>query len=93
MWKSLSGTLLLLSINGISIAGDTASDQVQAEDTTTTAAGVILEYDAEPAASVQEREEPRRDSMDSDDTGSVELIVGGQAEDGVARRTRIKAGK
>ncbi len=76
--------VLLLSVSGLHIAvAEDSDDLILEEDTTQEGKGVIIEL---------EDEEPGKPVAKKKNTGrkQVELIVGGQGEDGIAKRGTLK---
>ncbi len=76
--------VLLLSVSGLHVAmAENSDDLILEEATTQEGKGVIIEL---------EEEDPGKPAAKKKNTGrkQVELIVGGQGEDGIAKRATLK---
>lgn len=90
-YRLVIGSALMLGIvYWCSADENQGSGVVQTEKTT---AGVILEYSQESAGKPKQQDVTKKDPSSSSTGSSVELIVGGQGEDGVAKRKEVPVRK
>lgn len=86
-YRHVIGLFLMFGAVGNYAAGDNSEDKSVSSEKSAT--GVILEYGQDSAEQPEETDSADQGSLPSDEGGSVEFIVGGQAEDGVAKRKQI----
>ena len=91
IYRFAIGSVVMFAATALGAAGDISEEETVRRETT--AAGVILEYDGESAGQQEETGLASQDKAPAGAGRSVEFIVGGQAEDGVAKRKAVNVRK